>query len=110
MGRGARCLIGGGYLIGQVGQVRRGGQVGQIGRPSDAGATTNRTSSAEVLLGDGVLGEGLLKGGGEELDVADHAEETIGACRGEVLFEAYLVDEVEVGMENVGRGLSAKYF
>lgn len=53
MGRGARCLIGGGYLIGQVGQVRRGGQVG---RPSDAGATTNRTSSAEVLLGDGVLG------------------------------------------------------
>ncbi len=55
-------------------------------------------------------GGGLLKGGGEELDVADHAEETIGACRGEVLFEAYLVDEVEVGMENVGRGLSAKYF
>lgn len=100
----ARCLIGGGYLIGQV---RRGGQVG---RPSDAGATTNRTSSAEVLLGDGVLGEGLLKGGGEELDVADHAEETVGACGGEVLFEAYPVDEVEVGMEDVGRGLSAKYF
>ena len=48
----ARCLIGGGYLIGQV---RRGGQVG---RPSDAWATTNRTSSAEVLLDDGVLGEG----------------------------------------------------
>ena len=61
MGRGgvgvkvARCLIGGGYLIGQV---RRGGQVG---RPSDAGATTNRTSSAEVLLGDGVLGEGYWR-------------------------------------------------
>ena len=29
-------------LIGQVGQVRR---VRQVGRPSDAGATTNRTSS-----------------------------------------------------------------
>lgn len=41
------------YLIGQVGQVRRDGQVGC---PSDTGATTNRTSFAEVLLGDGVLG------------------------------------------------------
>ena len=45
-------------LIGQVGQVRR---VRQVGRPSDAGATTNRTSSAEVLLGDGVLGKGYWR-------------------------------------------------
>lgn len=95
------------YLIGQVGQVRRDGQVG---RPSDTGATTNRTSFAEVLLGDGVLGGGLLEGGGEELDVADHAEESVGACGGKVLFKADFIDEVEVGMEDVGWGLSAKYF
>lgn len=41
---------------------------------------------------------GLLEGGGEELDVADHAKEAVGACGGEVLFETYLIDEVEVGL------------
>ena len=36
------------------------------------------------------------EGCGKEAHLTEHRDETVGACRGEVLGETYLLDEVEI--------------
>ena len=49
----------------------------------------------------GVSGVNLGKGKGVHLDLFDHRCEAVRACGGEVLLEAYLVNELEVGSKDV---------
>ena len=66
--------------------------------------------SARPLPGSGLrLLLHLVEGQGVELDLLDHGQQTVRACGGEVLAQAYAVYEVEVGVEYFAGRVSAEH-